>query len=42
MEKLFNKHDAGHDLQWTGLALEEKESEGKALLIFGLGCWWST
>jgi HAE1 family hydrophobic/amphiphilic exporter-1 len=27
----------GMTFEWTGLALEEKESEGKALLIFGLG-----
>ena len=38
MEKLFNKvHMPGMTFEWTGLALEEKESEGKALLIFGLG-----
>ena len=29
--------DAGHDLQWTGLTLDEIESSGKALIIFGLG-----
>jgi len=38
MEKLFNKVKMpGMMFEWTGLALEEKESEGKALLIFGLG-----
>jgi HAE1 family hydrophobic/amphiphilic exporter-1 len=38
MEKLFNKLKLpGMTFEWTGLALEEKESEGKALLIFGLG-----
>jgi HAE1 family hydrophobic/amphiphilic exporter-1 len=38
MEKLFSKVAMpGMKFEWTGLALEEKESEGKALLIFGLG-----
>ncbi len=38
MEKLFSKVAMpGMTFEWTGLALEEKESEGKALLIFGLG-----
>ena len=38
MEKLFSKVKMpGMMFEWTGLALEEKESEGKALLIFGLG-----
>jgi HAE1 family hydrophobic/amphiphilic exporter-1 len=38
MEKLFNKLKMpGMTFEWTGLALEEKESAGKALLIFGLG-----
>ncbi|HWB31970.1 MAG TPA: efflux RND transporter permease subunit [Acidobacteriaceae bacterium] len=38
MEKLFDKVKMpGMSYSWTGLALEEKESEGKALLIFGLG-----
>ena len=38
MEKLFNKVKLpGMTFEWTGLALEERESEGKALLIFGLG-----
>ncbi len=38
MEALFNKVKMpGMTYEWTGLALEEKESEGKALLIFGLG-----
>ena len=38
MEKLFNKNKLpGMMFLWTGLALEEQESAGKALLIFGLG-----
>jgi HAE1 family hydrophobic/amphiphilic exporter-1 len=38
MEKLFDKFKMpGMTFEWTGLALEEKESEGKAVLIFGLG-----
>ena len=38
MEHLFNKLKMpGMTFEWTGLALEEKESAGKALLIFGLG-----
>ena len=38
MEKLAKRqHDAGHDVQWTGLTLDEIESSGKALMIFGLG-----
>jgi HAE1 family hydrophobic/amphiphilic exporter-1 len=38
MEKLFNKVKMpGMTFSWSGLALEERESEGKALLIFGLG-----
>ena len=40
MERLFKKvtkATPGLTFEWTGLALEEKESEGKALLIFGLG-----
>jgi len=38
MEHLFEKFKMpGMTFEWTGLALEEKESEGKALLIFGLG-----
>jgi HAE1 family hydrophobic/amphiphilic exporter-1 len=38
MQKLFDKFKMpGMMFEWTGLALEEKESEGKALLIFGLG-----
>jgi len=38
MEKLFNKFKMpGMTFEWTGLALEEVESAGKALLIFGLG-----
>ena len=38
MEKLFKKFALpGMKFEWTGLALEEKESAGKALLIFGLG-----
>jgi HAE1 family hydrophobic/amphiphilic exporter-1 len=38
MEKLFDKYKLpGMKFEWTGLALEEKESAGKVLLIFGLG-----
>jgi HAE1 family hydrophobic/amphiphilic exporter-1 len=38
MEKLFNKVKMpGMTYSWTGLSLEEKESAGKAVLIFGLG-----
>jgi HAE1 family hydrophobic/amphiphilic exporter-1 len=38
MEKLFDKFKMpGMTFEWTGLALEEIESQGKALLIFGLG-----
>ena len=38
MEKLFDKVKMpGMTFEWTGLALEERESQGKALLIFGLG-----
>jgi HAE1 family hydrophobic/amphiphilic exporter-1 len=38
MEKLFNKAKMpGMTFEWTGLALEEVESAGKAMLIFGLG-----
>jgi HAE1 family hydrophobic/amphiphilic exporter-1 len=38
METLFNKFKMpGMTFEWTGLALEEQESAGKALLIFGLG-----
>jgi HAE1 family hydrophobic/amphiphilic exporter-1 len=38
MEKLFNKYKMpGMMFEWTGLALEEVESQGKAILIFGLG-----
>ncbi len=38
MEKLFDKYKMpGMKFEWTGLALEEEESAGKALLIFGLG-----
>ena len=38
MEKLFNKYKLpGMTFDWTGLALEEVESQGKALIIFGLG-----
>ena len=38
MEKLFNKLKMpGMMFSWTGLALEEQESAGKALLIFSLG-----
>jgi HAE1 family hydrophobic/amphiphilic exporter-1 len=38
MQKLFDKVKMpGMTFEWTGLALEEIESAGKALLIFGLG-----
>ncbi|HEV2709526.1 MAG TPA: efflux RND transporter permease subunit [Edaphobacter sp.] len=38
MEKLFNKNKMqGMTFSWTGLALEEVESAGKAIIIFGLG-----
>jgi HAE1 family hydrophobic/amphiphilic exporter-1 len=38
MEKLFDKYKMpGMTYEWTGLALEEKESAGKAVIIFGLG-----
>jgi HAE1 family hydrophobic/amphiphilic exporter-1 len=38
MEKLFNKVKMpGMTYSWTGLALEEEESAGKAIIIFGLG-----
>ena len=38
MERLFDKFKLpGMKFEWTGLALEEKESEGKVLVIFGLG-----
>jgi HAE1 family hydrophobic/amphiphilic exporter-1 len=38
MEKLFNKVKMpGMMFEWTGLALEEVESAGKAVVIFGLG-----
>lgn len=38
MVKLFDKYKMpGMQYSWTGLALEEVESSGKALLIFGLG-----
>jgi HAE1 family hydrophobic/amphiphilic exporter-1 len=38
MQKLFNKVKLqGMTFEWTGLALEEVESAGKTLLIFGLG-----
>ncbi len=38
MEKLFEKNKLpGMMFSWTGLALEEQESAGKAVLIFGLG-----
>jgi hydrophobic/amphiphilic exporter-1 (mainly G- bacteria), HAE1 family len=38
MEKLFNKNKMpGMTFEWTGLALEEVESSGKAIIIFGLG-----
>ncbi len=38
MQKLFDKVKLqGMTFEWTGLALEEVESAGKTLLIFGLG-----
>jgi HAE1 family hydrophobic/amphiphilic exporter-1 len=38
MADLFNKNKLqGMTYQWTGLALEEEESAGKAIIIFGLG-----
>jgi HAE1 family hydrophobic/amphiphilic exporter-1 len=38
MERLFAKNKLpGMMFSWTGLALEEQESAGKAILIFGLG-----
>ena len=38
MQRALRKEQApGHDLSWTGLALEEVESAGKAIIIFGLG-----
>jgi HAE1 family hydrophobic/amphiphilic exporter-1 len=38
MERLFEKNKLpGMMYSWTGLALEEQESAGKAILIFGLG-----
>ncbi len=38
MEQLFDKNKLqGMSYSWTGLALEEVESAGKAIVIFGLG-----
>ncbi len=38
MQKLFDKFKMpGMTFEWTGLALEEVESSGKAVIIFGLG-----
>ncbi|MDA4133862.1 MAG: efflux RND transporter permease subunit, partial [Thaumarchaeota archaeon] len=38
MVKLFDKNKLqGMNYSWTGLALEEVESAGKAIIIFGLG-----
>ncbi|SFR97311.1 hydrophobic/amphiphilic exporter-1, HAE1 family [Granulicella pectinivorans] len=38
MVKLFNKVKLpGMSYSWTGLSLEEEESAGKAIIIFGLG-----
>jgi hydrophobic/amphiphilic exporter-1 (mainly G- bacteria), HAE1 family len=38
MQKLFDKSKMpGMTYEWTGLALEEVESSGKAIIIFGLG-----
>ncbi len=38
MVNLFNKNKIqGMSYSWTGIALEEQESAGKAIIIFGLG-----
>ena len=38
MQKLFESNkQAGMQYEWTGLALEEVETAGKAIIIFGLG-----
>ncbi len=38
MQQLFEKNkQQGMAYSWTGLALEEEESAGKAIIIFGLG-----
>jgi hydrophobic/amphiphilic exporter-1 (mainly G- bacteria), HAE1 family len=38
MVKLFNQNKLqGMSYEWTGIALEEIESSGKAIIIFGLG-----
>ncbi|MEO7029448.1 MAG: efflux RND transporter permease subunit [Acidobacteriaceae bacterium] len=38
MQKLFEKNKLpGMTYSWTGLSLEEQESAGKAIIIFGLG-----
>lgn len=38
MQKLFEKNKLqGMSFEWTGLALEEVETAGKAIIIFGLG-----
>lgn len=38
MERAFNRHKLqGMTFQWSGLALEEVEAGGKALIIFALG-----
>ena len=38
MQRIFEKNKLqGMSFSWTGLALEEVESAGKAILIFGLG-----
>ena len=38
MQQLFEKNKIqGMMYSWTGLALEEVESSGKAVIIFGLG-----
>ncbi len=38
MQQLFEKNKLqGMSFEWTGLALEEVESAGKAIIIFGLG-----
>ncbi len=41
MENLAKKNMLqGMSFQWTGLALEQVESGGKALIIFALGILW--
>jgi len=39
MEKLFDKNKLqGMSFSWTGIALEEIESSGKAIIIFVSAC----